>query len=121
MKSVSLGIVGLGFVLLIASGVWPMLFRGSSSWTEEKALRAAEVKARLNNLGPIVNSTKPSMHRGEDTGTLKAEFDALILEEQQLNEEFESARDSPKTSSKILKWSGIGLAVIGLFGWYAMK
>jgi hypothetical protein len=61
------------------------------------------------------------MHRGADTGTLKAEFDALILEEKQLNEEFETARDRPENSSKLLKWSGISLAVVGLIGWYAVK
>ena len=115
------GAIAIGFALLIAGTMWSTLFSGASTWTEEKAVRAAEVKARLNNLGPIVNSTRPSMHRGQDIGTLKAEFDALLLEEQQLNADFESAADRPKTTSKILRWSGIGLAVVGLIGWYAAK
>jgi hypothetical protein len=116
-----MGALAMGLLLLVMSTLWSSLFPATSNWTEEKALRSAEVKTRLSNLGPIVNSTRPSMHRGPDPATLKAEFDALVLEDQKLNEEFQSARDKPNTASKFLKWSGISLAVVGLFGWYAAK
>ena len=84
-------------------------------------MRSTEVKARLSDLGPLVNPPNPRMHRGPDPATLKAEFDALMKENEQLDAEFSSAADSPKTASAILKWTGISLAVLGIIGWYAVK
>jgi hypothetical protein len=121
MKAIAFGALGLGFALLILSGLWTTLFPGTSSWTPEKSARSAEIKARLSNIGPLVMNPPRSMHAGQDAGTLKAEFDALKEEDAQLNAEFESARDTPRTASKILKWSGISLAVLGLVGFYAAK
>ena len=119
--AVVFGSIGLGFLLLVLGSLWTNLFRAESSWTEEKALRSTEVQTRLSNLGPLVKSTKPRMHAGPDPGTLKAEFDALQKENEQLNAEFESAVDRPNTLAKILKWSGITLAIVGLIGWYAVR
>jgi hypothetical protein len=122
MKSaVVFGLIVMGFVLLILSSLWASLFPATSTWTEEKSLRSTEVKTRLSNIGPIVNGTAQSMHRGPDPATLKAEFDALVKENQQLDAEFESATIRPQTASRMLKWSGIALAAVGLIGWYALK
>lgn len=122
MKSaIVLGAMALGFLLLVASSVWTSLFPATSSWTPEKAQRSAEVKDRLANLGPLVNAPTRSMHSGADRGVLKAEFDQLIRENEQLNAEFQSAYDRPNTFANLLKWSGISLAIIGIIGWYAVK
>jgi hypothetical protein len=122
MKSaVALGALVLGILLLAIGGFWSSMFPATSSWTEEKAVRSAQVKERLSNLGPIVNSTRVTMHGGADRGALKAEFDQLMKENEQLNAAFQSAYDSPQTMSKVLKWSGISLVVAGLIGWYAVK
>jgi hypothetical protein len=121
MKAVSIGAVAIGFTMLVLSTLWASLFPPSSSWTAEKSARASEIKARLSNLGPLVMSPSRGTHSGPDPGTLAAEFEALKKEEQQLNAEFESARDNPQTMKGILKWSGIGLAVLGLIAWYATK
>jgi hypothetical protein len=121
MKSaIVFGAVILGFTLLILSSLWVKFFPATSSWTPEKAQRSAEVKDRLNNLSFLMNRP-PSMHRGSDTGTLKAEFDQLMKENEQLNTEFQTAYDRPNTVSKVLKWSGISLSIVGLIGWYAVK
>jgi hypothetical protein len=123
MKTVlAFGALGLGIAMLVLSTLWSSIFPATSNWTAEKSTRHTEVQARLSNLGPIVNSPKPaSMHRGQDLGTLKAEFDSLVKENEQLNAEFVAARDNPKRASSFLKWTGIGLAVIGLIGFYAVK
>src|SRR5687768_5757780 len=97
MKSaIVFGAIILGFTLLVLSGLWAKLFPATSSWTPEKATRSAEVKDRLNNLSFMLNRP-PSMHRGSDTGTLKAEFDQLMKENEQLNSEFQTAYDRPNT------------------------
>lgn len=121
MKVVTFSAIGLGLLLLIVGSLWATLFSAESAWTEEKSLRQIEVQTRLSNLGPLVNSTKPRMHAGADPATLKTEFDALMKENDQLNAEFESARDNPRKASKLLRWSGVGLMAIGLIGWYAVK
>jgi hypothetical protein len=119
--AIAISTIAVGILLLLASSLWSTIFPATNAWTEEKSQRHIEVQTRLSNLGPIVNTTTPTMHRGPDPATLKAEFDALVKENQQLNAEFEAARDGPETKSSILKWTGIALAVAGLFGWYGVK
>ena len=122
MKStVIFGAIVVGFLCLITSTLWTSLFPATSSWSDEKAHRSAEVKARVAYLGGIVNSPTRRMHGGPDPASAKAEFDALQKENEQLNSEFETAAYRPNTISKILKWSGISLAAIGIIGYYAVK
>lgn len=122
-RVVFLGAVALGFLLLILSGLWPMLFPGTSTWTEEKAARWSEVKDRIHNLGSVVSDprTAGSMHRGADPGPLMQEFEQLKKEGDLLKADFQSAYDTPRTASAILKWTGIGLACLGIVGWLAVR
>lgn len=122
MKSaIVFGLIAFGFMLLIASSMWTTLFPATSTWTEEKAQRSSDVKARLTDLGPLVNSPKKRMHSGDDLGKLAAEFAELRKENDVLNAEYESAAVRPHTTARILKWTGILLAVVGIVGWYAVK
>lgn len=122
MKSaIAMGTIALGFLLLVTSGLWTSLFPATSSWTTEKAQRAAQVKDRLSNLGPVVNSPRPRMHGGADPAQLKIEYDSLVRENETLNAEFQSAAHRPNTISNILKWTGISLAGIGIAGWFAVR
>lgn len=123
MKSaIVFGFIGVGLLMLILSGLWPTLFPGTSIWTEEKAARWAIVKDKLHNLAFLVDSPKPAkMHGGPDPAKVKAEYDQLSAEGQQLKADFSRAHDRPQTVSKFLKWSGISLAVVGLVGWYAVN
>jgi len=122
MKSaIAMGTIALGFLLLVTSSLWTSLFPATSSWTTEKAQRAAQVKDRLSNLGPVVNSTKPRLHGGADPAQLKIEYDSLMLENEQLNSEFESAANRPNTIANVLKWTGISLAGLGIAGWFAVR
>jgi hypothetical protein len=120
MKSAVVGIMGLGFLLLLLSGLWTTLFPPTSRWTQEKADQSAKIKNRIYNLAFTVNAPNPSMHSGQDIGPLKAEYEQLKKEDAELNADFASATETPKTVSNFLKWSGISLAVIGIFGWYAV-
>jgi hypothetical protein len=122
MKSaIPFGMIVVGVLLIVVSSLWAYLYPGTSSWTDEKATRAAEVKARLSDLGPLVNPPVRRMHSGPDPASLKAEFDALQKENEQLDADFKSAAERPNVISKMLKWSGISLAVLGIVGWYAVK
>lgn len=117
---VGIGIaVVLGLAMVLLSTVWSSISGARSSWTDEKATRSADVKARLPYLGAIVNS--PGKHSAAEVQKAKAEFDTLMAENQQLNEEFTAAAETPHTTAKILKWGGIALACVGLVGWYAVN
>jgi hypothetical protein len=61
------------------------------------------------------------MHRGPDLGPIKAEYEQLKQEHELLKSEFESAAVRPNTIAKVLKWTGISLAGIGVIGWYVVK
>ena len=122
MKSaIAPGLIGLGIVLFLLSGLWNVMFPPTLRWTDEKAKRSAEVKNRIHNLAFLVNSPKPNLQRGQDLGQLKAEFNQLMKENDELNSDYDSATETPKTISKVLKWSGISIALVGIVGWYAVN
>jgi hypothetical protein len=121
--AISFCLIAVGFILLIISGFWVAWFPGTSTWTMEKNERYADVKDRMHNLGFMLNdvNVRSNMHSGNDRGTVKQEFDTLKKEYDELSSEFMSAHDSPRTVATVLKWSGIGLAALGLVGYYAAK
>jgi hypothetical protein len=119
--AVATGLILFGLALFAMSFAWASIFSGASKWTPEKEKRTTEIKARLYDLSFIVNAPRPKLHSGQDIGQLKAEYEQLKKESEQLNEEFLSARDTPQTTSKYLKWTGISLAAVGIVGWYAVK
>ena len=121
MKNIAFGVLGLGLLLLILSGLWTTLFPGTSSWTPEKSAEWTKVKDRLHTLSFIVGSSAgtPSMHSGPETGQAKAEYDNSRRSTPQLTAEFYGIHDRPYTIAKILKWSGISLALVGVIGLYA--
>lgn len=120
MKFAVLGAIVLGCAFLILSVVWSSVFPPTNSWTPEKAKRISEVKARLNDLGFQLERAG-KIHSGPDPGTLKAEYNTLRKEFDELRTSFESVASSPQTASKILKWSGISIAICGVIGWYAIN
>jgi hypothetical protein len=116
MKPAIVGILILGLVLFAASGLWSTMFPVTNSWTPEKSEQLANVKDRMTNISFVVNNP-----RGRDTSALKAELEQLTKDDARLTAEFQSAFDRPNTISKIFKWSGISLAVVGIIGWYAVN
>ncbi len=59
------GLIGVGALLLLLSGVWTTIFSGKSAWTPEKAARASDVKSRLYNLAFVVNAPgRPPCKKG---------------------------------------------------------
>lgn len=123
MKNIAFGILGLGLLLVLLSGLWTTLFTGTSSWTPEKSAEWTKVKDRLHTLRFLVGTAaaKPSMHSGEDTAQAKQEYEQLKAKHEQLSKEFYGIHDRPYTIARILKWSGISLAVVGLIGCYAVN
>lgn len=107
--------------MLLLSGVWTSFFNGTSVWTPEKAARSSEIKSRLHTLAFQVNSPKPNLQAGQDLGSLKAEYEQLKKENDELNSTFTSASETPKKVATVLKWTGICFTAVGLIGWYAVN
>ncbi len=121
MKAVVSGLIAFGVFLFLLSALWTTIFPPTTRWTDEKATRSLEVKGKLHNLAFIVNAPKPSLQRGQDLGQLKAEYEQLRRENDELNADFASAAETPKTVSAFLKWSGLSIALVGVIGWYAVN
>jgi hypothetical protein len=115
------GMMVLGFAMFALSFAWATMFPGTSNWTPEKENRATEIKGKLYSLASVVNAPNPRLHAGQDLGQLKAEYDQLKTQAEQLDAELKAAYTSPRTTSSILKWTGLSLAVIGLIGFYAVQ
>jgi hypothetical protein len=121
MKSAVLGAILLGFALILVSVVWSTLFPPTRSWTPEKASRLSEVKAKINELSFAINSPKNRIYNGRDPAAVKAEYDKLNAEFEELKSAFESAAVTPNSVSAVLKWAGIALAVVGVVGYFAVN
>src|SRR4051812_43236327 len=109
MKVVATAAIGLGFVLLLMSAVWTSLFRAESQWSDEKAQRSVDVKARLAWLGAKVNG-QPGGKVPPASAKLREEFEALEKENDELNTQFQSVHDSPNSVARLFKYSGIIVA-----------
>jgi hypothetical protein len=120
MKTIALGILGTGLLLLLLSGLWTTLFPATSSWTPEKSVEWTKIKDRLHTLSFIVGSSPPvvSMHSGPETGDAKVEYEQLKAKHEALTAEFTTIHDRPLIIAKFLKWSGISLALVGVIGLY---
>jgi hypothetical protein len=122
MKAVVSGLMAFGIFLFLLSALWTtVLFPPTARWTDEKAKRSIEVKGKLHNLAFIVNAPKPNLQKGQDLGQMKAEYDQLRKENEELNADFASAAETPKTVATFLKWSGLSIALVGAVGWYAVN
>jgi hypothetical protein len=120
MKSVVVVAIVTGLVLVLVGGLWSTFFPPTNSWTPEKAARLSEIKARLNDLSFALQRAS-RIHSGPDPGTLKAEYDALNKEFDELKHDFETAAERPQVASRILKWAGLSLAALGIIGWYVVN
>ncbi|MCA9236116.1 MAG: hypothetical protein KDA44_11635 [Planctomycetales bacterium] len=107
--------IALGLLLLIASLLWNFMFPATKSWTEEKSVRLTELgnQATQTNLKLLKAKERPSMHSGESAAELQDQFDKISAEYKALYDEFHNASESPKTISTALKWTGIGLTLLG--------
>ena len=116
MKSAfPLAAVVLGIFLLLASALWGRLFPPTRSWTEEKSNRLSELGSETNRLkfALVQSRQRVSMHAGQNPAEVKEAYDKVREEYDLLHQDFESARERPKTAAKIFRWSGIGLVLIG--------
>jgi hypothetical protein len=97
------------------------LVAGTATWTTDKDQRLSEVGNRLHVLRFSIGSAeaRPSMHGGPDLAKAKAELASLMEENKTLTEEFRGIQSRPHTVSKIMKWSGISMALVGIIAWYA--
>ena len=107
--------VALGIALVAASALWGVLFPASNTWTEEKAARMRELSGKAHRLSFEAAAAKerPSMTAGRGAAEAQAAYDAARAELKILRDEFEGARDKPKTMGRYLSWVGAAMVLAG--------
>ncbi len=122
MKALTITAIGLGIALLAGSLLWAILFPASRSWTVEKNNRMSDLSVKAHKLGGELDAAqrRPSMH-GRAPSVIEAEYKQASDELTQLREEFESKRDGPKNSARMLQWAGIIFVAVGAFASFASR
>ncbi|RIK74143.1 MAG: hypothetical protein DCC67_16995 [Planctomycetota bacterium] len=115
--------VGLGALLLVGSAAWGFLFPPTRTWTNEKSERLTQLGSETNRLKFELIQAKqsPKMHGGKNPAEIQQQYDKARAEWEALHEEFASSRDTPKTASRILRWSGIAFVLAGGLAVFATR
>ena len=123
MKSVPVAAITLGILLLVASVVWGQLFPPTRTWTDEKSQRLAELGSETNRLkfALVQSRQNPSVHAGQNPAEVKLAYDKAREEYDLLHQQFQAARDTPKTVAAGLRWAGIALVAAGTLLFYVKR
>lgn len=123
VAKLSTAAVVLGVVLLVGSAIWGSLFPATRTWTAEKSEELAELGSETNRLkfAMIEAQQNPSMHRGKNPAEIKQQYEEARARYDELHREFETAKESPKTASAILRWSGIAFIAGGGLAVFATR
>lgn len=123
MKAIPPAAIGIGFLLLVASALWPVLFPATRTWTDEKSRRLKEIGAEEQALVGKIEylQHRPSMTSGENPAVMKEKADKLREEREALQADLTAATEGPAQASAFLKWTGITVLVLGVIGHLATK
>jgi hypothetical protein len=122
MRAAAMAVMALGLLLVVLSAAWTSIFPSSAKWTLDKEAHWQKVKGRMHTLSFVMSDPKQADPRArQDAASAKAEFDKLKLEDDVLKADFSSAYDTPRTTSTILKWTGLSIAGVGVIGYYAVN
>ena len=83
MKSaIPLAAIGLGFLLLAGSALWPILFPTTSTWTDEKSRRMTDLSGKAHKWYYQVElaKRKPNMTGGKNPAVLQEEYKKILTE-----------------------------------------
>ncbi len=112
--AISLGAVGLGVFCVALSLIWGLIFPATNQWTSEKATALSELSDEVHKLmfQAAAAEENPRAYKG-NPAEVQAEYREKKAKLAELQQELESIKDSPQTSSSLLRWTGIGLVVVG--------
>lgn len=118
-----IGAVLLGSLLAALGFSWSLLVPAGQGWTPEKSGQLSELQSEANKLQfEIVKAKKnPSIHGGQNPAELRAAYQETLAKYEILKAELDSARDSPASTGKALKWIGIIMVVGGALFVFATR
>ena len=107
--------VVVGVILLAVGLVWGSLFPAAAAWTPEQNDKLTSLGNELKGVGFKLAEAQsnPQMHRGENPAILRQRYNEIKAEYDTLEVEFETVRDKPGTTGRVLKWGGIIMAAGG--------
>lgn len=110
----------LGIAMVALSFAWSTLFPATNAWNEDKSRRLAELGGEVNLLRfEIVESEQnPSRDPRKETNYLKAQYQSKLQQYNDLQSEFEGARDLPAAASNFLLYAGAAVAALGALAFF---
>lgn len=110
-----LGAVVIGVALVALSLIWGFIFPAENRWTPERAKEMAALSGEVHSLmfKAAQAEERPNMVQGGNPAEVIAEYREKKERLDSLKLELENIKDSPQTSAKYLRWTGIGLVIIG--------
>ncbi|QDT67210.1 hypothetical protein MalM25_01070 [Planctomycetes bacterium MalM25] len=97
------GLALLGVALFVASLVLPDSMLRDRSWTESRAVEYQKASAELHGLSLTADGDQEAMERLRESRIVFADLDA----------ERQSAAGTAGARRAALRWSGLGLAILG--------
>lgn len=112
--AISLGAVGLGVLCVALSLVWGFIFPATNQWTPEKAAALSELSDDVHKLMFQASAAEknPRAYKG-NPAEVQAEYREKKAKLAEMQQELDSIKDSPQSSATFLRWTGIGLVVVG--------
>lgn len=110
--------VSLGILLVALSFVWGLVFPATNQWTPERAKELSELNQEVHGLmfKAAEAEARPNMVKGGNPAEVIAEYREKKQKLEELNKEFQGIKDSPQTSAKYLRWTGIAFVLLGGLG-----
>lgn len=106
---------GLGLLIVAFSYVWPRLVGTGQAWTMEQHDEYARTVAEIHQGTEVTDQAhdeRPSAGSSQNGPSQKLEQAKARLD--RLNEQLEAARTGRAATSRIIKWSGIALVLVGV-------
>lgn len=123
MRTIPYGLMGLGFVLLIASIFWSSFFPATNYWSEADEQQLEELQSKVHNLSYLVAEAEnePDPRKNRMSGEKMMEYRELKVQAEELLAQRDNASARPAFQSTLLRYGGIGSLLLGVGIYYVVR
>ena len=106
-----------GSVLVVLSFAWTSMFPATDRWSDEQAKEYSRAAAKLHQLHHSVKGHPQALTAPPGKSLPKAtqaDLDAAQRDYDEKRADFDLARSSSSRTAQLLRWSGVGIALVGV-------